>query len=91
MLDGSYNPFSRPLFIYVNAASAAKPEVRDFVNFYLTQGAEFVKEVKYVPLAAEAYKTAAGHFQNAKLGSVFGGVPEVGLKVEELLKREARL
>ncbi|MFO1399986.1 MAG: PstS family phosphate ABC transporter substrate-binding protein [Steroidobacteraceae bacterium] len=91
VLDGSYNPFSRPLFIYVNAASAAKPEVREFIDFYLTQGAGYVKEVKYVPLAPEAYRTALGHFHGGKLGSVFGGVPEVGLRVEELLKREGKL
>jgi phosphate transport system substrate-binding protein len=91
VLDGSYNPLSRPLFIYVNAASAAKPEVRDFVTFYLTQGTSYVSEVKYVPLAAAAYKTALEHFRDAKLGSVFGGVPEVGLKVEELLRREGKL
>jgi phosphate transport system substrate-binding protein len=91
VLDGSYNPLSRPLFIYVNAASAAKPEVRDFVTFYLTQGTGYVSEVKYVPLAAAAYKTALEHFRAAKLGSVFGGVPEVGLKVEELLRREGKL
>jgi phosphate transport system substrate-binding protein len=91
VLDGSYNPLSRPLFIYVNAASASRPEVRDFVNFYLGQGADFVKEVKYVPLAPEAYQTAMGHFKAAKLGTVFGGVPEVGLKVEDLLKREGKL
>ncbi len=90
VLDGSYNPLSRPLFIYVNAASASRPEVREFVTFFLNQGAEFVKEVKYVPLAPAAYQTALGHFRSAKLGSVFGGVPEVGLKVEDLLKREAR-
>jgi phosphate transport system substrate-binding protein len=91
VLDGSYNPLSRPLFIYVNAASAARPEVRDFISFYLGQGAEYVAEVKYVPLAPEAYKTALGHFRSARLGSVFGGVPEVGLRVEDLLKREAKL
>jgi phosphate transport system substrate-binding protein len=90
VLDGSYNPLSRPLFIYVNAASATKPEVREFITFYLGQGAALVKEVKYVPLAPAAYKLALGHFQSAKLGSVFGGVPEVGLKVEDLLKREAK-
>jgi phosphate transport system substrate-binding protein len=91
VLDGSYNPLARPLFIYVNSASASKPEVKAFVEFMLNKGAEFVKEVKYVPLAPAAYATALGHFRGGKLGTVFGGVPSVGLKVEELLKREAKL
>jgi len=91
VLDGSYNPFSRPLFIYVNAQSAQRPEVKEFVDFYLGQGAQYVQEVKYVPFNAAAYQTALGHFHNNKLGTVFAGSPQVGLKVEELLAREAKL
>jgi phosphate transport system substrate-binding protein len=91
VLDGTYNPFSRPLFIYVNAAAAQRPEVKEFVEFYLGQGAQYVKEVKYVPFVAAAYQTALGHFHNNKLGTVFNGTPAVGLKVEDLLSREAKL
>jgi len=91
VLDGSYNPFSRPLFIYVNAQSAQRPEVREFVEFYLGRGAEYIREVKYVPFAAAAYQQALAHFHNNKLGTVFGGTPQVGLRVEELLSREAKL
>lgn len=91
VLDGSYNPFSRPLFIYVNAQAAQRPEVKEFVEFYLSQGAQYIKEVKYVPFVASAYTTALGHFHSNKLGTVFGGVPQVGLKVEDLLAREAKL
>lgn len=90
VLDGSYNPLSRPLFIYVNADSLKKQEVKDFVEFYLTNAAQMSKEVKYVPLAAGAYQTAKDHVKNLKLGTVFGGEPRVGLKVEELLKMEAK-
>jgi phosphate transport system substrate-binding protein len=90
VLDGSYNPFSRPLFIYVNAASANKPDVKEFVEFYLTKGAQYVKEVKYVPFRDAAYKTALSHFQSGRVGTVFNGVPAVGLKVEDLLAREAK-
>ena len=91
VLDGSYNPFSRPLFIYVNAQAAQRPEVKEFVEFYLGQGAQYIKEVKYVPFVASAYQTALGHFHNNKLGTVFNGTPQVGLKVEDLLAREAKL
>jgi phosphate transport system substrate-binding protein len=91
VLDGTYNPFSRPLFIYVNAEAAKKPEVKAFVEFYLEKGPDFIKEVKYVPFVDAAYKTALGHFHNGKLGTVFGGTPAIGLKVEDLLAREAKL
>jgi phosphate transport system substrate-binding protein len=90
VLDGSYEPLSRPLFIYVSDKAAQKAEVREFVEFYLTKGAALVSEVKYVPLTAEAYKLALANFKSNKLGTGFGGVPEVGLKVEELLKREGK-
>ncbi len=91
VLDGSYNPFSRPLFIYVNAQAAQRPEVKEFVEFYLGQGAQYVKEVKYVPFVASAYQTALQHFRSNKLGTVFAGQPQVGLKVEDLLSREGKL
>jgi phosphate transport system substrate-binding protein len=75
----------------VNAQSAQRPEVKEFVEFYLVQGAQYVREVKYVPFNATAYQTALGHFHNFKLGTVFGGAPQVGLRVEDLLAREAKL
>jgi len=34
---------------------------------------------------------ALEHFQKGKVGTVFGGGSEVGLKIEDLLKREAKL
>ena len=33
--DGTYQPLSRPIFIYVSKKSMDKPEVREFVEFYL--------------------------------------------------------
>ena len=35
VLRGHYNPLGRPLFIYVNKKSLEKPEVREFVEFYI--------------------------------------------------------
>jgi phosphate transport system substrate-binding protein len=54
--DGSYEPLSRPLFIYVSNKSAAKPQVKDFVEFYVNNIDEIVTEAKFVPLTA-AQKT----------------------------------
>jgi phosphate transport system substrate-binding protein len=90
VVDGSYEPLSRPIFIYVSEKAAQKPEVKEFVEFYLKEGTALIEEVKYVPLPKQAYELAAKHFREGKLGTVFGGVPEVGLKVEELLAREAK-
>ena len=91
VVNGTYEPLSRPIFIYVAEKSAQRPEVKQFVEYYLTQGKPLIEEVKYVPLPAQAYALATEHFRSGKLGTGFGGVPEVGLKVEDLLAREAKL
>jgi phosphate transport system substrate-binding protein len=91
VLNGSYTPLARPIFIYVNAKSLAKPEVKEFVDYYMTNGAALAKEVKYVPLPDSAYTAALRNVQKGKKGSVFGGVAEVGVTIDELLKREAKL
>jgi len=86
--DGTYQPLARPLFIYVNATSAAfKPEIKAFVDYYLANAPKLVKEVKYVALPANEYAAVTAHWKALKPGSGFGGVPEVGVKIEELLKR----
>jgi phosphate transport system substrate-binding protein len=88
--SGAYNPLSRPLFIYVSTKSAQKQEVKDYVNFIMTQGAPLVEEVKYLPLPAAAYALALQHFKDGRTGSIFGGVPEVGVSIDELMKRDAK-
>jgi phosphate transport system substrate-binding protein len=89
--NSSYQPLSRPLFIYVSAKSAGKPEVKRFVEFYLAQAPTLVPQVKYVPLPKEAYALAVTHFQNGKLGTAFQGTSTIGMKIEDLLRREAKL
>lgn len=68
VLDGSYEPLSRPVFIYVSKASAQRAEVKEFVEFYLSKGAPLVEEVKYVPLAKNAYDLALRNFRAGKTG-----------------------
>jgi phosphate transport system substrate-binding protein len=89
--NGAYQPLSRPIFIYVSAKSASKPEVKRFVEFYLAQAPTLVPQVKYVPLPREAYELAVAHFKNGKLGTAFQGASTIGLKIEDLLRREAKL
>lgn len=89
VLKAKYNPLARPLFIYVNVKSLSRPEVVEFVQFYLKNGAELAKEVKYLPLPAKAYEMGLERFNKRVVGTAFGGVPEVGLSVEEILQREA--
>jgi len=89
--DGSYNPLSRPLFIYVKEASLKRLEVRQFVEFFLTEGGALAEEVGYVALPDEAYELAQKNMDAGKVGSGFSGHSEIGLTVEGLLSRERTL
>ena len=55
--SSDYAPLSRPLSIYVSTKSLQRPEVKAFVEFYMEQGQELVREVGYVPLSGDAYTT----------------------------------
>ncbi len=90
IMDGTYQPLSRPIFIYVGKKAMAKPEVKEFVTFYLKNAPKLVKQVKYVPLPAKAYTLAEERFAKAKAGSVFEGEAKVGVKIEDLLKLEEK-
>jgi phosphate transport system substrate-binding protein len=50
--NGTYKPLSRPLFIYVKNASWTKPQVKAFIDFYVTKNDEIIKEAGFVPLTA---------------------------------------
>jgi len=89
--NGAYQPLSRPLFLYVNAKAAGKPEVKRFVEFYLGQAPVLVPQVQYVPLPQRAYELALGHFRTGKLGTAFHGTSTIGMKIEDVLTREAKL
>ena len=51
--DGTYTPLARPLFIYVNREAYARPEVKEFVDFYAGQDAEIAKAAQFVALNEE--------------------------------------
>lgn len=89
VLDGSYQPLARPIFIYVKVKSLQKPEVKKFVDFYMANAAKIATEVKYVKLPDVIYKANQEHMAKGKKGTMFGGKNEVGVRIEELVKREA--
>ena len=89
VVKGIYQPLSRPLFIYVSKKSADKQEVKRFIDFYMKGAAELSKEVGYISLPNTAYELVLKRFENRKVGSIFGGHgSQVGVKIEELLKKE---
>ena len=91
VINGSYEPLSRPIFIYVSEKAYERAEVKKFVEFYMKHGAKLSREVKYVPLPEKAYTGNMDHLKKGKLGTVFGGTAEVGITIDELMKREGKL
>jgi phosphate transport system substrate-binding protein len=68
---GTYAPFSRPLFIYVNKKAADRPEVKAFVEFYMTKAGELSEAVGYVQLPSDMYARATANFAAKKTGTQF--------------------
>jgi phosphate transport system substrate-binding protein len=77
--SGEYAPFSRPLFIYVNAEAADRPEVNAFVEFYLENGPELAEEVGYVRLPSEIIALTQRNYRARKTGTQF--LDESGEKI----------
>jgi phosphate transport system substrate-binding protein len=91
VVNGTYQPLSRPIFIYVNAKAAQKGEVKQFIEYFNKHAEELTKEVKYVPLPRKAYTHNLETLSKTTLGTKFGGENKVGLTIEELMKLEAKL
>lgn len=90
VMKGTYQPLARPIFIYVTDKAAGKPEVREFIEFYIKNAPALVREVGYVPLGNADYSLALKNFSSRKLGTGFGGVAEVGIEMKDLLTREGK-
>jgi phosphate transport system substrate-binding protein len=56
VLDGTYTPLSRPLYVYVTNDALAREEVAEFMRFYLTEGAALSAEVGYVEASQDVYQ-----------------------------------
>jgi len=91
VIDGTYTPLSRPIFIYVNAKAAERAEVKEFLEYFNKNANKLVREVKYVPLPEKAYSYNVETLTKKRVGTKFGGENKVGLTIEELMKLEAKL
>jgi phosphate transport system substrate-binding protein len=90
VMDGSYNPLARPLFIYLNATKVASdPNMKKFVEFYIKYAAELSKEVGYIPLSSKEYAAIKNHVKTLQTGTAFKNGPKIGLSVQEILTRSA--
>lgn len=87
--DGTYQPLSRPVFIYVSMKAVANSHAAGFIDFYVAQTATLAAEVGYIALPAEATALVNARWTSRQTGSVFeGGGSTVGVTVQKLLASE---
>ncbi len=67
--NGTYEPFSRPLFIYVNSNSYDRAEVAEFTTFYLKNAVEIVKQAQCIPLPVDLLEKATQIVESAATGT----------------------
>ena len=85
--DGTYQPLSRPIFIYVAKKEAERKEVAAFVDFFLKEGGPLSKEVGYIPLPDTTWVLVRKRFSSRTTGSLFGGGgSRVGVTVGDVLR-----
>lgn len=86
---GTYQPLSRPVFIYFSVKALGRPEVAAFAKYFTSNGAKYTREVGYVPLPDRAYILAQTRIDKRVTGSLFGGKgSQVGVLIEALLEKE---
>lgn len=85
--NGSYQPLSRPLFMYVSASALNRPAVQAYADFMMDpeNGIFLVEEVGYVPLPEEAFEMGRSKIRARKTGTYFDGGSKVGVSIEDLL------
>lgn len=85
--NGTYAPLSRPMFIYINAAALRRPQVQQFVQYFVNNAARYAQQVDYVPLPASAYQTYLQRVQRRTQGTAFGGRQAIGVTIAEVIAR----
>jgi phosphate transport system substrate-binding protein len=89
VLNGTYQPLARPLFIYVSVKALERPEVAEFVKFYIQNAGKLAEEVGYIGLPDKVYELVMQRVERRITGSAFGAHgSQVGVKLEDLYKIE---
>lgn len=85
--NGTYAPFGRPLFMYVNKAKMSESKLlADFVQFIIGEhGPEAVKAGDYLPLPTDVYPMVKTRIDAGTTGSIFNKAA-AGMSVSDVLK-----
>lgn len=72
--DETYQPLSRPIFIYASARAIARADVKAFARYYLSPDhASTIRGIGYVPLPTATLLSIARHLDKNLTGTIFGG------------------
>jgi phosphate transport system substrate-binding protein len=74
--SGAYQPLARPVFVYVNARSLDRPDVRAFLEYYVTHVTELANDVGYVPLDARVQAAVKARVDARQTGSLFAAASD---------------
>lgn len=66
--SGEYAPLSRPLLLYVKKSTVAKPELNEFIDFYLANVSSLLADVGYTPLDDAALQESLSKWETASGG-----------------------
>jgi phosphate transport system substrate-binding protein len=87
VLNATYTPLSRPIFIYASQKDLARPEVKSFVDFYLaTANQKLISEIGYVPLPSELASQVQNRYKGNKTGSIYVNAAK-GATLKDLLSK----
>lgn len=69
----AYAPLARPLYLYVNAESAKRPEVRAFLDYFFADPAKIVahQRVNYIPLSDKLYAAVRDRLAKGTKGTLY--------------------
>lgn len=91
IMDGTYQPLSRPLFLYVRANYAEAGGLEDFLEFYLDSVPGLAYEVGLVPLPADLYELVDRRLRKGITGSMYGDPTDsYRISVADMLKEGDR-
>jgi phosphate transport system substrate-binding protein len=82
---GLYRPLARPLFIYVNAMRAERPEVKAFARYFVRKARELANDAGAIPMMGMAYQLTEQRLQKMATGTMFTAPNSAELGVEFLL------
>jgi phosphate transport system substrate-binding protein len=87
--NGTYQPLSRPIFVYVKKAVAERPEIKSFISFYLSKSFTPLiqsREVGYIALEDKIYEALLKRWSAGTTGTLFPKGAEVGATLDRYLQ-----